>query len=325
MSDKSQKLGPLDNKLEIFRSTTKDYLVSELKELSLNPDQLTSVLEKSIDEAIKDTTKRMIQSKDFSRGMRFWQRDLEESAWLYVQAVLAQGSKINNLREHIKSYGSVFIVGAGLSFESGLPLISVLESLLEFCSSKNYVELQGNNANVLKLKNEFRRICLDKKPTISHLEISEHFPDKIWEIVCLNWDNLIEAAAQSKSKHISKINQEVNPITEQNHLWKFHGDVDMISTDNIKGRGGWVFPSDGGFVLNCFLKYIQDTKITEKLFTLVIVGYSESDENVYEQVIKLFEHSPKRPTFRIVLDLKKLHDAKYIVGPSDYILPKILN
>lgn len=326
MSDKSQSLGLSKlSALEVFRAPTKNYLIQELEKIGHDPKQFEPVLEKAIDQAIEETDKLIQKTQNFTRSMRFWKGNLEESALGYLTAVLTQDKKIVKLHQHIRSYNSVFIVGAGLSFESDIPLSAVLESLLSFCGSKSYEELKKNPDAVFKFKNEFKRICDKKKPSLSHIAISEFFPKDILEIICLNWDNMIELAAQSKSKSIPKINEETVPISGERYLWKFHGDVDKVGMDNRVGSGGWVFPTDGGYVLDCFLKYLQDTKIKEMMFTLVIVGYSESDGTIYEKVINLLEHSPKRPTFRIVLDLKKLHDEQYIVGPSDYVLPKILN
>lgn len=120
-----------------------------------------------------------------------------------------------------------------------------------------------------------------------------------------------------------KVNEDTKPVVGKRFLWKFHGDIEKITPGNIKGRGGWVFPDEGGYVFKYFHDYLSEHGLNESLFVVVFVGYSESDKNISE-IISLLENKPRRPTFRIGLDLKHLHDKKYIVGPSDYILAKIL-
>ena len=63
----------------------------------------------------------------------------------------------------------------------------------------------------------------------------------------------------------------------------------------------------------------------QHIFTFIIVGYSEHEKEIYDKIIKCFEESPgPRPTYRVGLDLASLHDPHYAVGPSDYILQRIL-
>ena len=42
------------------------------------------------------------------------------------------------------------------------------------------------------------------------------------------------------------------------------------------------------------------------------------------KIIDSFEKKPRRPTYRIGLELEYLEDDHYVVGPSDFILQKIL-
>jgi hypothetical protein len=77
-------------------------------------------------------------------------------------------------------------------------------------------------------------------------------------------------------------------------------------------------------VFNNFSKYVEEKGLLNSIFTFVIVGYSEKERNIYKKIIETFEKKPKRPTFRVGLDLKRLHDKNYIVGPADFVLKNIL-
>lgn len=43
---------------------------------------------------------------------------------------------------------------------------------------------------------------------LSHKSIAQNFPNHIFEIICLNWDNLIERAFRELNKEVPKINKE---------------------------------------------------------------------------------------------------------------------
>ena len=58
----------------------------------------------------------------------------------------------------------------------------------------------------------------------------------------MNWDNLIEQAARKLKKEIPKVN-EGGDVSAGTHIWKFHGDVENLKQDNVRGKGGWVYKS----------------------------------------------------------------------------------
>jgi len=121
--------------------------------------------------------------------------------------------KSSKVQEKIKTWKSVFLIGAGTSYESGLPLISILNDLLKFVKAKNYQELQNNqkkNNKCKKFKEEFKKICETSPIGVSHTIIAFNFPKYIKEIICLNWDNLIEKAFNKCNKKIEKINRDDN-------------------------------------------------------------------------------------------------------------------
>jgi len=244
---------------------------------------------------------------------------LQEQASALLIGVLGQSRKTGFVSNCVKSYTSVFITGAGLSFESGMPLHKVLDQLLRFCEAKDYSELRNDEKKCLKFKHEFARRCCGTDPSISHELIAGNCGVYIREVICMNWDNLIEQAARKLNKEIPKVNEE-GAVCAGTHLWKFHGDVENVKKNNIRGNGGWVFPDEQGYVFDCFLRYLEESKLKEEMFTLVIVGYNEQEKDVYEKVIVPMEKTPPRPTFRIGLNLERLHEEGYLVGPADYVL-----
>jgi len=298
--------------LDVFDEPVKNFLKQQIKELGYDPHELLPVIEVAIEHAKKFVDNR---EKVFLPP-RILRSKIEEHAYLSLRGVISQGEKWKFLRERIKSYCSIFLVGAGLSFESGIPLTKVLEDLVNFCGVKNYDELRRDREKCLKFKLEFKKICDKKQVGTSHRLIVKNFPEYILEIICLNWDNLIERAAKELNKVIHKVNEDTI-VKNERYLWKFHGDV-----ENIEGR--WVFPDEKGYVFNCFLDYIKRTELRNQMFIFVIVGYSEREEEIYENIIHPFEKEPPRPTFRIGLNLERLHEENYIVGPADFILKQIL-
>ncbi len=139
----------------------------------------------------------------------------------------------------------------------------------------------------------------------------------------MNWDDLLERAAESKGKHIATINVNEVPNSKNSFLWKFHGDVRKIDEHNIKGKGGWVFPEEGGYVFDAFNNFINKYYEND-LYVVVIVGFSENDKAISEVIQKLENDLGNRPLYRIGFDFQKNADHKYLIGPADYILKKIL-
>jgi len=310
--------GRFNYSLDVFDEPVKKALEKQIKDLGYNPRELLPVMEVAIEEA-----KKIVDKEKIPLSTRILRAEIEKHAYTYIHGVLKQSKKWKLARECIRSYCSVFLVGAGISFESGVPLTKCLEDLLKFCGAKDYDDLRIDEKKCYNFKSEFRKICDRKDVGASHKLIVKNFPKFILEIICLNWDNLIERAAKELGKSINKVNEDV-AVRDERHLWKFHGDIENIKRSNIKGKGGWIFPNEGGYVFNCFLDYIKRTELENSMFTFIIVGYSEGEEKIYDNIISHFEKKIPRPTFRIGLNLKRLGEEKYIVGPADFILKQVL-
>ncbi len=303
----------------MYDTPVRDFLQKELQNIGYNPADFAVV----IDVALRDAKGLLTMDDISSLPPAILRGKISEHALVYLQGVLAQSQKLTNTVKRINAYGSVFLVGAGISFESGMPLSEILKDLLCFCKSKKYEDLRKDKSKCLKFKLEFQKLCSQKEPGRSHEMLALNLPKNIFEIICLNWDNLIERGALKFSKRVLKINEDALPTT-RGHLWKFHGDVENIKKDNSRGRGGWVFPDEGGYVFNCFKEYIKSNEALSSIFTFIIVGYSEQEEMIYNSIIESFEENPPRPTIRVGLDLSRLKEDTYIVGPSSFVLEKIL-
>jgi NAD-dependent SIR2 family protein deacetylase len=308
------KLGFLD----VFDKPVRKFVEDEIRKIGYNPSDISPIIDVAITEA-----KRLVHEEDIFLPNQILRYKIGEHTFNYIRGVLAQSKKLKSIHDRLRSYSSVFLVGAGISFESGIPLVAILSDLLRFCEAKDYKELRKDNTKCHKFKSEFKKICNEKEPGYSHKLIVLNFPEYIKEIICLNWDNLIERSALKLRKEISKINEN-NTVTGKSHLWKFHGDVDNIKKDNKRGKGSWIFPDEKGYVFECFMKYVKESGLTSSLFTFMIVGYSEKEEEIYKRIIQCFQEKPPRPTFRIGLDLSRLREENYAVGPSDYVLKEIL-
>ena len=304
--------------LNVFDKPVKDFLTDELKKMGYDPSEFEVVFDAAIRSA-----KEMIHESETSLPSPILRSKLGEHSFNYLRGVLSQTEKLSGAHKRIKSYGSVFLVGAGISFESGMPLSDILGDILRFCKAGSYDELRNDSDKCLRFKNEFRKICLSKAPGQSHKSMALNYPKHIWEIVCLNWDNLIERGASEIGKSVSKVNEDRIPVGKS-HLWKFHGDVELIGKDNERGKGGWVLPDEKGYVFDCFAEYIKTSGLGSSIFTFLIVGYSEKEEEIYNAIIDQFEDKPPRPTYRIGLDLSRLKEDNYIVGPSAFVLKEIL-
>ncbi len=171
--------------------TIKKYLQKQLVNFDIEDKySLEIIIDKSIETAALDTKEELHHITDIQYMISI----LRKHSMTYIIGVLGQTKILQEIQNSIKTYGSIFVVGAGVSFESEMPLTSTLDTLLNFCQCKNYDELEKDNNLCLKFKKEFKVVCDSKEPGISHKIIAKSFPKYIREIICLNWDNLIERA-----------------------------------------------------------------------------------------------------------------------------------
>jgi len=304
---------------EEYRNSIIKTMEEYVKEIKEDLPSISPILDRIFDKAksYPQANKRGMILKPALK-LRF----LQDNSMTFLRAILEQTTKFKNAKHRILVERAIFIIGAGISFESDAPMTSDLDDVLRFTGAGNYAELRSDPDKCYLFKKKFKDLVDRSSPGKSHELIMKNFPTNVIEIICLNWDNLIERAFGSSNKPLSKINKETS-VDGSNHLWKFHGDIEEFDNSNVKGKLGWVFPDEGGYVLNCFNDYMANSGLSSELFSLFIVGYSEKDEQV-KDVIEALESNPPRPTYRIGMDIARLNDDFYLLGPSPFVLTRIL-
>jgi len=225
-------------------------------------------------------------------------------------------------REIAVSEGAIFIVGAGISYESNMflarelpPIVWLFLKQLGIQSPKdfyknNYDEawkkIKGDSEVFMSFKEHIKNVT-DMKPfSEAHLALVKIFEaKKKTQIITLNWDNFLERAySEEFNKNMPKIN--VDGTTSNHALWKLHGDVDDLQTD-------WILLHESGLVFQS----LKDV-IFEQALPVVIVGYGEGDKIIKEQLIELLAESMK--IWRIGQNIS--HDNG-IKGEADKVLPSL--
>jgi hypothetical protein len=311
--------------LAVYREPARKLLCETIRNNGHNPDELIPVIERALDQAISDSVspKRNNHPK-FLGAPQLVISEIYKLAWIYVKSVLSQDNKISDLKNRINAYGSLFVVGAGISFEIGIPLVSQLDTILQFIQREDFLQVRIDKSKCNEFKTIFKQLCDKKIVAASHRSLAQSLGSKIIDIISLNWDDLIERAGESSGINVRVRNQDKENSHDGGYLWKFHGDIRNITDENKKGEGGWVFPDEDGFVFKSFTDYLNNTNgLKNSLFLIVTAGYSESDRAI-RKVITSLEDNGRRSTYRLSLNIRHLKKNKYLVGPADYILPKIL-
>jgi hypothetical protein len=186
--------------------------------------------------------------------------------------------------------GSIFIIGAGFSYDSYAPLLQETEGIA--CST--LYDLGESNPRGLYRTNERRAwqaISRDwqvfqrrmafllgpKVPSEQHLILAELFHDRhIIHIISFNWDDLVEKAYKTRyDNDIPKVAGE--GLRSDHALWKLHGDI-----ANPDER--WVLPFEEGRVF----KTLEEVAL-ETVLPTFIVGYREQESAVCERLIPVLE------------------------------------
>ncbi|MEM3871221.1 MAG: SIR2 family protein [Nitrososphaeria archaeon] len=294
-----------------------DSIYNELKSCIEQLKEDPKKLEPLIREAIKQSKEEAKNEVTIGDPFPVVFGILIKRAWNYVRGVLGQTKKWQEARELIKIYGSIFLVGSGFSFESNMPLSKHLKVILKKIGVKNWNVLRKNPKKFQKFKEYFADLVRKKNPGTSHKLVAKAFYEgKILEIICLNWDDLIEKAYREVAGIEFPKTQKIvrdEDIQIEHCIWKLHGDVENLEND-------FILPDEGGRVFNSLITRLNS--LAKKMYIFVIVGYSESEENIYTKIIGKLERTVE--TYRVGLDLSRLNDSYYIVGPSDFVLEKIL-
>ncbi|MBZ9686812.1 hypothetical protein G9F72_010795 [Clostridium estertheticum] len=247
---------------------------------------------------------------------------------------------LSNLTNEIRVHGSIAILGAGISFEAGLPLYNQLAPLIwqvvdEFPNIKDFYKcvrtlpakliigdetenlkntfnfIENNPQAALRFKELFK-IVNDKhhnKPSIAHQYLCQLIhAGHIKIVISFNWDDLLEMTWERLyGTHIND---------NRCNLLKPHGDVRSLNTR-------WIFPNSPG-ELNATDKELINLACANSPATLMILGYSESDPIIVDQLIE--PNEAKNKVFRIspsATDSISLKATEALNSIVNELLPKV--
>ncbi|MCL2671357.1 MAG: hypothetical protein FWF10_04900 [Clostridiales bacterium] len=223
--------------------------------------------------------------------------------------------RINELIDEMRIHNAILIMGAGSSFEAGMPLYaqfypivwnvldshSALKVKMGFdplVSAKSqmpenpatlktfFAFLESDSMALQEFKRIFGEVNNRHSQALSHVHlcISKLIHSGLIKLVIsLNWDDLLETAWEKL------YGTDIN--SNEIQLIKPHGSV-------RKSYENWTFPNGDGKITNSELEIIKEAQDNTPT-TVVIVGYSESDRVIVEKVIspcdsryKVFRISP---------------------------------
>ncbi len=206
-------------------------------------------------------------------------------------------------RNVLTSNGSIFIIGAGFSYDSYAPLLREMEGIA--CST--LYDLGVENPRDLYLADErkawehisrgwqvFQKhvafMLSPKEPSDQHVILAELFhTGHITHIVSFNWDDLIEKAYR-------KLYNEDIPLvatedtTSDHALWKLHGDI-----GNPEER--WVLPFEEGRVFHALQQIVLQTTVPT-----IAIGYREQEPVVLDKLLTVLENRGGMTRIRPDLD-----------------------
>jgi hypothetical protein len=217
-------------------------------------------------------------------------------------------TRLDALVAEIRTADAIVLMGAGLSFQAGMPLAGQLaplvwhaldaHPLVKRATCDTLGVLPGNAKDVIGLEWEKLLVAfsciaaapdarrtfqhsfaqLDQERTLvqspAHIALGRLIHcGRVLNVVSLNWDTLLEAAFRGE------YGIDLNIGTTK--LWKPHGDCQRPDED-------WVLPHEPGSVSDDIVERMT-TLAAERPRILLIIGYSERDEVVVERLIRPLE------------------------------------
>ncbi|WP_225216780.1 hypothetical protein, partial [Microbacterium pullorum] len=190
---------------------------------------------------------------------------------------------LSALRQSL-NMGAVAVVGAGVSIAARFPVTAGLDALLYESlgrpfparastprdSSRAWKLLAGNASARARFQSQFSAIDRDRstQPSRAHEALARLIhADIIETVVSLNWDTALERAYE----------RLYGTAIPAGVLFKPHGDA--ADPDSV-----WTLPHEDGTVTDAVRTRI-DRLVVDHARTLVVVGYSESDETISRELI----------------------------------------
>jgi len=205
--------------------------------------------------------------------------------------------------DEIRVSDAIVVLGAGASFEAGMPLANQLPPLVwhtldahpevrAIVASRQgmpnlpakglvgdspamlriaFKEIEAAPASIETFKKVFCNLDHSRRTeqSIAHTALARLvYVGRVARVVSLNWDTLLETAFERRYG---------TPINAQGRvLWKPHGDCDAL--------GDWVLPHRDGLISDEIAEDLQSLA-SQRPRVLLIVGYSERDEVVVRQLV----------------------------------------
>jgi len=244
---------------------------------------------------------------------------------------------IQQAADELRTWGAVALIGAGASLRMGLPLTKQLNMLLWHAVDADDAltgdlavsfsvppapakALIGDDPERIRVALEalskspvarrtyqrgFAR--LDAERGTQHSAAHEALAElvhrgHIHTVISLNWDTLLERAYHRRYGVSINANELV--------LHKPHGDAANPETD-------WILPHEKGFMPSSLVHQLNETA-REHPRCLMIVGYSEQDEEVVATVV-----SPLSSRWRVIRIGPHVRGELSIALPADEALPEL--
>ena len=194
-------------------------------------------------------------------------------------------------RNILTSNGSIFMIGAGFSYDSYAPVLREMEGIacstlydLGVTDPRGLYHTNERKAweNISRGWNIFQKhvafMLLPKEPFDQHLILAELFPaGHITHIMSFNWDDLVEKAYRRLyDADIPKITKE--DAESEHALWKLHGDI------NNPGER-WVLPFEEGNVFQALRQIVLRMTVPT-----ISIGYREQEPVVREELLAVLEN-----------------------------------
>lgn len=194
-------------------------------------------------------------------------------------------------RNILNNNGSIFIIGAGFSYDSYAPLLHETEGIV--CSTLSDLGVANprqlyrtDERKAWKIiwegwqtfQNHVAFMLLPKEPSNQHLILGELFyAGHITHIISFNWDDLVEKAySKLYDAEIPVITEE--GITSSHALWKLHGDI-------AHPDERWVLPFEEGRVFSTLEQIASKTTLPT-----ISLGYREQEIAVRQKLITVLEN-----------------------------------
>lgn len=226
-------------------------------------------------------------------GSDFAEQGLRNAARALSETLMVERPRhyFDLCRKILTSNGSIFIIGAGFSYDSYTPLLREMEGIA--CSTLYDLGVKDPrdlyHADEYKAWEQISRgwqifqkhvafTLLPKEPSEQHLKLAELFHDEhIKHIVSFNWDDLVEKAYEKLyDTDIPKITKEDDK--SEHALWKLHGDIDSPEER-------WVLPFEKGVVFQGLRQIVLKTTLPA-----IVIGYREQEEVVRDKLLDVLEN-----------------------------------